>query len=61
VHKDEITTSGNWPKNIVYTSVVEYKDDVSQFSDAQLAGLVQQGKSSNEPKNRVSLSKETIL
>ncbi|KAF2735137.1 hypothetical protein EJ04DRAFT_220632 [Polyplosphaeria fusca] len=42
VHADELKTKETLPKHIVYTSVVEYDFDVSEFSDEELAGLGRQ-------------------
>jgi hypothetical protein len=39
-----ITTFGDYPKFVVYTSVVEYSFDTSRFTDRDIAGLAQQGK-----------------
>jgi hypothetical protein len=43
---NEITkTDGPIAECIVYTSLVEYEDDVSKFTDAQIGGLARQGES----------------
>jgi hypothetical protein len=43
---NEITkTDGPIAECIVYTSLVEYEDDVSKFTDAHIGGLARQGES----------------
>lgn len=42
LRRNAITRQGRRTEFIVYTSVVEYENDVTQFSDEQIAGLAHQ-------------------
>jgi hypothetical protein len=42
IRRNSITRAKPRPQFIVYTSIVEYENDVSQFSEEEIAGLVHQ-------------------